>query len=78
MGYIMTSKPTATQQRPSVRQYSRRRIVSFARAHTDGDGDVGELALLQGRSDVGDEVAEDDANGHREENPEGQEPVQPA
>lgn len=42
------------------------------------DRHVDELSLLQGRANVRDEVAKDDADGHGEEDPEGEEPVEPA
>lgn len=43
---------------------------------TDGNRHADELALLQGGADVVDEVAQDDADGHGEEDPDGQEAVE--
>lgn len=60
-----------------------RLIAHFAqdRVHHDEQADgyrngyVDELSLLQGRTVVRDKIAENDANGHGEEDPESQEPV---
>lgn len=45
-------------------------------ADGDGDGDADELAFLEGGGGVGLEVAEDDAEGHGEEDPYGEEAVE--
>ena len=47
-------------------------------AEGDGEGDAGEAALLEGGARAGDEGAEEDAGGHGEEDPEGEEAVEEA
>lgn len=46
-------------------------------ADGDGDGDTDELPALEGRGDVGNEVAQEDADYDGEEDPEHQEAVEP-
>ena len=53
-------------------------VHHYEEADGDGEGDVGEGALLEGGAGVGDEVAEEDADGHCEEDPEGEEAVEEA
>lgn len=45
-------------------------------APTNRDGDADEFALLEGRAGVGDEISEDDADSHGEEDPEREEAVE--
>jgi len=71
MGYIMTSRPTAGGR---IISHVERGTVRISL--TDGNRHADELALLQGRADVVDEVAQDDPDGHGEEDPDGQEAIE--
>jgi hypothetical protein len=80
MGYIMTSRPIAAD----VANISRRPIFSWRLRRpgrgflTDWNGYIEELALLEGRTNPGNEVAKDDADGHGQKDPKSKKPVQPA
>jgi len=70
MGYIIIRRPMAVIL---VSLGKRRR---GGQLHTDRDGDTDELPTPQRGASPRDEVTEDDANGHGEKDPDGQESVE--
>ena len=76
MGYIMTSRPMAEAVLASTPQ---RVDEGEARGGlTNGHRHANKPALLQGRPDVVDKVAKQDADEHGQEDPHGQEAVEEA